>query len=242
MAHGHADYGLGAARETIHPVDDLGELAARLGSNDTFDRRGNIIWMDDFATPLRWGTSALGAGSSVSRSNSYSHSSPFSIKLSTTGGSSSVAQIQKYIAKPVSSRIGIEATFSISTTVAQYLLLHYESLRIPDITAQLIYSRSEGKLYYLNSSSVVTLLKSGVDSLDRGGLFHTMKVVFDLETQEYVRAIFDNYEISMAGKGLYVYTPPGDGKSEFIRVSHEAQAAGAQAVYVSCFILTQNEP
>ena len=46
------------------PVSNA-ELAARLGSPDTFDRRGDVLWMDDFESGLKWRTSLLGTGSLI---------------------------------------------------------------------------------------------------------------------------------------------------------------------------------
>jgi len=54
MPRGHPDYGQAGPTSLIATVPDLGELAARLGSNNTWDRRGFILWYDDFeASVLR---------------------------------------------------------------------------------------------------------------------------------------------------------------------------------------------
>jgi hypothetical protein len=46
MPHGHPDYGQSQSTKIVSTVADLGELAARLGSPDTYHRGGNIVWYD----------------------------------------------------------------------------------------------------------------------------------------------------------------------------------------------------
>ena len=48
MGHGYPDYGTQGPVSTVHSIQDLGELAVRLGSIVTFDRRGNVLWLDGF--------------------------------------------------------------------------------------------------------------------------------------------------------------------------------------------------
>ena len=48
MAHGAPDWFGTTPQGMVHRVADLAELAARLGSPDVFDRRGNVLFMDSF--------------------------------------------------------------------------------------------------------------------------------------------------------------------------------------------------
>ncbi|GAI87669.1 unnamed protein product, partial [marine sediment metagenome] len=55
MAHGQPDFGMYAAKETVASLADVGELAARLGSIVAQDRRGDVIFLEDFEAPiLNW--------------------------------------------------------------------------------------------------------------------------------------------------------------------------------------------
>jgi len=56
VAHGAPDWWGTEQTSTVHLVQDVGELAARLGSIVTFDRRGNVIWLTSFEDGLQ-GTS-----------------------------------------------------------------------------------------------------------------------------------------------------------------------------------------
>ncbi|GAI56753.1 unnamed protein product, partial [marine sediment metagenome] len=55
MAHGQPDFGMYQIAKTIYRLADMGELAVRLGSIVTHDRRGDVIWMDNFDSGIaKW--------------------------------------------------------------------------------------------------------------------------------------------------------------------------------------------
>ena len=66
MAGETPDYGRLSAQATVFPVTDLGELAARLGSIVSHDRRGDVIWLDGFEDGLdKWQPTTSGSGAAV---------------------------------------------------------------------------------------------------------------------------------------------------------------------------------
>ena len=82
MAHGTPDWGVTAGAVTTYQVTDLGELAVRLGSPISHDRRGDVIWWDDFECTLnKWQTVANGAGSSVALSDARARNGRYSALL-----------------------------------------------------------------------------------------------------------------------------------------------------------------
>jgi len=63
MAHGTPDWGVTASKKTIYSLHDMGELAVRLGSIVSFDRRGDVIFSDSFQNGLgKVYASGVGAG------------------------------------------------------------------------------------------------------------------------------------------------------------------------------------
>ena len=65
MAHGARDFGIYAPKETIVTIEDLGELAVRLGSPVNYDRKGDVVWVDGFEDGIdKWDIDlTLGRGS-----------------------------------------------------------------------------------------------------------------------------------------------------------------------------------
>ncbi|GAI49683.1 unnamed protein product, partial [marine sediment metagenome] len=63
MSRGQPDYGSSAVKEVAGTLADMGELAARLSSIVEYDRRGDVVYLDDFEEPvLKWSPLAAGAG------------------------------------------------------------------------------------------------------------------------------------------------------------------------------------
>jgi hypothetical protein len=116
MVHGHPDWGEGAIVSTIYRVMDLGELAVRLGSIDTFDRRGNVIFLENFeAGYLKWATSINGTGSSVSLVAGIARSGEHSCLLVGGPGVGRFADVTRSVAIPVIGKLGGEISFAIGS-------------------------------------------------------------------------------------------------------------------------------
>ena len=58
MPRGQADFGQYAVKEVSASISDMGEVAARLGSIDIYDKRGDVVFFDNFEGAfLRWNRS-----------------------------------------------------------------------------------------------------------------------------------------------------------------------------------------
>ena len=55
MSHGHPDYGVSTVTKTVAVSTDTNELAARLGSPDAWDRRGQVVRLVNFD----WGLNSV---------------------------------------------------------------------------------------------------------------------------------------------------------------------------------------
>lgn len=242
MTHGHPDYGIGAPLSTIYPVLDIGELATRLGSPDTFDRRGNVMWLYSFEDTLKhWYPSSAPAWTGVEQSDEAARSGAFSCKLITPNAAGTYRYIGKYFPLPVPSRIGHEFSY------AMYLQIKYIYLETSFMDADgkdqfiLRYDRYSKTLAYLNSSNAYTNL-AGTPSHNL--LYHawnTIKLVVDYDTKKYVRALLNNFSWDLSAIAGYfdsgVYTP-----AMWIQIKIENRDTGEHYVYIDDVILTQNEP
>ena len=60
MTHGVQDFGASSGQNSTYGLTDLGELAVRLGSPVSFDRRGDVVMMETFEDGLdAWVTDGL---------------------------------------------------------------------------------------------------------------------------------------------------------------------------------------
>ncbi len=89
----------------------LSETASRLGSIDTFDRRGQVLWMDDFEGGISKWTLSGDAGYTIAASTDYAESGLVSCKMVTNAVLNNYAQIARMMPIPSLSKIGCEFSF-----------------------------------------------------------------------------------------------------------------------------------
>lgn len=228
----------------IYTSTDVAELAARLGSINKFDRRGNVIFLDDFVDELGWETTGtFASGYTVTRSTITTKSGGVSCKLVVPA--SSYAQIGKWLPYPVLSRIGYEIAFVHSDNADTYNWYMYLSdgtdtyataVRITDITA------SVGTLQIYVGAGWIDI--ATVSLYGKHGMFHILKVAGDFTSanRRYTRVIFNESEYGISSHTLDTSAPVV--ALPYIRLIAKvtAKAVGTATVFMDDVIVTQNEP
>lgn len=219
----------------------LPELAARLGSIHTFDRRGEVLWYDDFESNLnKWEVTLNGTRAAAGLSNSYARSGALSCKLTSGSGINDSAQIAKYLPYKTTGRIGFEVSWIRNANLAYNFSLYlYNGTNY-----------SLGLLAYGPTAKTITLLYGTIYSVAittdqptfaNAYLFNTIKLVCDFTTKKYVRLIFNNvvYDISQ-----YTMRTVASASAPHIEaiIMPTTDVASNQACYVDDAIITENEP
>ncbi len=250
MAHGQPDYGAQAVKKTVFGQADLAETAARLGSIVTFDRRGDIVWFDDFEGDVfKWDRNPSGVGSAIVVSPEAARNGAFSAKLTTGDVIDDYATIFHYSPYPVTSRVGFEVSFTVHDDLSNLIF----SQRLYDGNdehyARVRYLPALDVLEYLDRNAVWQNLVAGLDLYDATYIFHTIKLVIDLDTQEYVRIIVDDvdYDLSVLEPPLllplYRHTPDVLTTPHWEQIVDVITGVNANVSnYVDDAIVTQNEP
>lgn len=242
MAHGQPDYGMYGPIQVVHSIADMGELAARLGSICTYDRRGNVMLMEDFESGLnRWQQILAGTGAAIALDTTRYRSSSFSCKLTTGSTISGWVTLYTNLPSPHTSSIGAEFSFSLTADLGSilfYMLLQtateYHQFRIS-------YNVATGVLTLLdeNGASIDLSLPASlkVDSY----LFHTLKFVGDYDTNMWKRVLLDDFQFDASANGAYTVANVA---APYFQVKVEASyaVAGNQDAWVDDVIVTQNEP
>jgi len=241
MAKGQPDFGKYAPTTTIAGMSDLGELAARLGSIVTFDRRGNVIALDNFENGveqwLRYGST----GYSVDWDSSYFKTGGFSCKLTTGAVVGRNCVIQKHIGYPALSSLGFEISFSYKQHwdyIEFYVLLADGTY---EYEIAIAYDHDLKKLQYYDAAAVYQDVPSGAwEVAGAPQKFDTLKFVADFDAAEYVRLLvnsqaFDLSTISLRKRAIA--STPGLLFSILLKTSAAAAAIG----YIDDVIFTQNE-
>lgn len=242
MPHGAPDWYKYRRDSRTFPIDDLAELAARLWSPHTFDRRGDILWMDDFHHGLGgWQPSVLNSGASVAISPDYFLSGGYSARL--TGGSSAagVAYIFTHLAYPVLSRIGLEVAISCDGNMDEL----YFHLRLYDGA---FYDWAAARVDFTNNrlrrmddgggwEDVATGLRLEQDVFH----FNFLKLVVDFVHNTYERLIWNNTTYDLRPNPIFT-TGSGLGPYLFVEILVDPTTGTNAVAYVDRVIITQDEP
>lgn len=223
-------------------LQDMGELAARLGSMSVMDRRGEIIFMDDCSKGLsKWTALGGGTGFSVTTVTDRSYFSGFSYKLVGGSTTSFLARLEKYFDLMDASKVGFEVLFSDQEEIDYFSLLADFSDGVNIYTGSIKISFSTNKLQYLNSSGTYTDLDTYYQVTGDAGNFVHLKFVMDTSTKKYNRVMQGVHHYDMSGISIRTGAPS---TRKYYRISIDLVSnSGANGIgYVGGFILTANEP
>ncbi len=175
------------------------EQAARLGSIDTFDRRGEIVFIDDFEDGIKWFEG--GTGATIALSNAYANSKALSIKLLTAATTDRTAFIQKILPIATEGKYSLEiATLIADATNLKdfYIELQYNDGAI-NYAGRVKYDHVNSILLYFNTGGTWTEFATGIAYTVLLSYFRKVKLVIDLSSKKYVRAIFNGNEYDLSG-------------------------------------------
>ncbi len=236
------DWGAQSSQATVHEVTDLGELAVRLGSIDRFDRRGDVIWMDDFQDGLgKWITGVSGTGAAVDLSFNRVRNGMLACRLKAGSDLTHQALIYRELPFPVLSGMGLEVSFQLppATDEVQFQFPIWDGVNFHDF--RFIWSDTLNELQYRDEDDNHVAFATGVDLSIVSSLFHIAKLVIDAENKEYARVILDDTAYPLAGK-----TPSLLASAELpkirARIENHGRAGSNDVVYLGDVIITQNEP
>ncbi len=242
MARGQKDYA-GSSQKTVGAtLSDMGELAARLGSIVTFDRRGDIILLDDFEDPLmKWNLSgeALGFAGRLDQTGAKTGSQCLKI-TSPADTDKNVAANRRidYVGAP---RLGQEVSFSRLSSVG------YIENRMDVFTGsrkvefRLKYDQDAGTLSYYDVDGAWQVLASGLTLAVASFYYWTWKLVGDATEEKYARALLGSREHDLSS----IAAKASDDTTEasvLVFITSASVNAEARSVLYDHYILTMNEP
>ncbi len=242
MAHGTPDWGLVGPKNITYGLDDLGEHAVRVGSPDIWDRRGDVVYITDFAEGLGL-VQVLGTGidTACNLETGHARHGAYAVGLAAGMGPPAYARLYLGMAFEDLSAVGLEFSFSLDASTGSLTCcvawysggVYYE--------AKVEYDRQNSRLYYIDAAGVAQLLDA---SLVRHNCIypeHTMKLVADMALLDYVRVMFDERAYDLRGEPVRAQ-PIGGSDRWYFEITHVGVPAANPTVYVDSLIITQNEP
>jgi len=240
--HGTPDWAEERSKKTVYGGIDLAEHAARLGSPVTFDRRGDVIFYDTFEQGLSaWRLNYTVPADKPNWSSEVARTKGFSCKLHTSATTDFLSYITRYMAVPVPSKIGLEFSFTMSTTNTRIdcSLLYYNGTT--RVYYNIRYNQPDSTLEYYGSDDAWHVFATNVKPYPREYAFNTLKLVVDLEASIFTRAILNSttYDLSsyLPSSDAFVFSPY---LQIVIKLDNPADAA--KVSYIDDVIVTQNEP
>jgi len=242
MAHTRPDYSTQHKMKTIYGEVDNAELSARLNSINHFDRRGNVFFMDDFENSLnKWNPTLNGLGAAVVISATRSRSASSSCKLTAGSNGACWAGIARIHTLPVLSSVGFECSFAVDTINTYFQIRPWIYTGAMLLSPVIEINDNDNTIKYTDDLGAQINLTTATTFRNSEYLFHTVKLVVDYNTQEYVRCIFDNTTYNMAGIPIQA-AADATGSSIVFLALNVGRAANNDIVYVDDVIFTQNEP
>lgn len=229
----------------IYTSTDIAELAARLGSIVTFDRRGSVILLDDYESPIQRFKDFVDAGCVVRFSSARAKSGSQSLELRTEGAGTRAASIIHFPAPILTGRHGIKISFSlypsppvdsdytIGCTFFDGTTAKYGRIKFNFKAKTIAYKGSDGS--YTVFERNFNIYTSIAD------FFHDCKLVVDLDTGYFVRLLLDHLSWDLSS---YPYYEVGDPTQPTIHATlkFENRSGSAYSLFQDDFVYTINEP
>ena len=242
MPRGAPDYSNVRAYGPLHRLDDLAELAGRLGSPVTYDRRGSVLFLATFANGSgQFGLTSVGSGASLGVTPETFLSGPFSLRMLTSNVTDEISTVHTRIAIPEkTSKLGLEAGVSFTDVEVGFdiQISHYTGAKLYQYT--LIYRSDQDRLYIVSPTGS-GILDDNLVLYPGSHAWHKMKIVVDFENNTYLRALMDEDAYDVSDFDAYVYTNT-EPKRIDVRLHGATRDNTTREIHWDNVIITQNEP
>jgi hypothetical protein len=242
MPHGARDWANIGADETVHGLDDMAELAARMGSPNTFNREGNVLFIETFEHGIdTWIYDSYGTGHEIRWSALKARYGSYSMRLVPGKDGARLAQCWRLFPYPVLSRFGLEAHIHASGDPEHidWILYVFDGSLRADYSIR--YDFVDQELRLRKASAAWQTFATNVPWSEDLSLFHAAKVVVDFSAETYVRCIFDGTEYNLEAYGRFEGASATSPSIEALFM-FTTQSGKDTVVYLDDIIVTQNEP
>ncbi len=226
-------------RETLF---DLAELAARLGSPVTFDRRGSVMFMDGFeGTLTAWKTTNLFDFNTTLLDQSTAFRGHQCVALFAQAGAGNLTSLFKYLPLYAVNRSGLEFHWSHGTGLKHFRMRVAYFAGSNAFLGEIQIDIEDNAINYLDKNNDLQKLADVNISSPSAKQWYAVKLVVDFTELEFVRFMLNKTEYSMDGIGLREAPAPLDPAMQAL-IFMTPDADDDQTVYLDDVIITSDEP
>ena len=223
-----------------YPMPDVGEAAVRLGSPVIYDRRGSVIWMDDFSNGLASITAGASGNGTAKLTVDDTYIGPYDIILTAGTTSAKNAWIWKYFTHASLEKLGLEIGVAYLDAHSSIVFNLCYFVADTALTARIMLDYANDKIKCFLGNSTYKDIATLDPFISSDKAFNLMKLVVDFEAREYIRFMYNNHVYDLSGIPIEIATNSYD-EQMFFDFSVFGTGAAAQAVQVSHVIITAGE-
>lgn len=241
MAHGAPDYGNVFKVEFTKRVDDMAELAARLTNAVSFERGGEVFFIEHFGYGLHnWITGVSGLGASVHITADQYVSKGISVEMIPGSDASTFASMSYRLPYMSPSKMGVECRLDFEDNI-EYFQIYLKLEK--DTGRQQCWVRY---FLQLNRIDIFTESSGWVTVLDNflppfvGRTFSFIKVTMDFTTGFYKELYFNNNRVDLSLHDLDTW-PTGTKSEIYVEFQVKGDNGFNNSLFIDNIILTRNE-
>jgi len=243
MPRGAPDWFSRTPIQTVHPVEDFGEVAVRLGSPVILDRRGRALLVEDFNQLAgKWDTFGDGDNGRVDTTSLAAFTGRRSARFWVDYDGIGVTTLAANIRFEVASRIGVSwvASFTTDISVMEMLLTVYDGSF--SRRAWVFYDHLAKRLYVIGQGVTEHNVATDYQLATAVHMWHSFKVVIDpaLNTYRYLKADGVTYDLSAIS-----INPTSSNERPWINLTFRAYINGpidGVPMYLDSTVVTVDEP
>lgn len=224
------------------PLNDLGELASRMGSPVSYDRRGEVMFFTQFDEGLaHLYMIGEGLGNTISLSADYPDRGSFCALLTAGSTLGHYYSIEKQYSPASLGRAGIEFSYSpiIGYDRMRISLGRFDGTNSHEAVIQL--SDALGEIQYKDSGGVYQHIAPLHDTVSSGNIFTVVKLVGDFYNNNYVGLQVNELFYSLKDIPLFEDVDPAIHQNRIYLTFYGRNGFNDQC-RVGYLILTGNEP
>lgn len=240
MGSDYPDWGGQYNRDNFYPLFDLAEHAARIGSPVTYDRRGSVIWWDDFGYGIdKWSLYAPQGYGQLDLTASVVHTGAFAMYLKSTGANNERVYARRREPVLSSGTIGFSVMLKrqLAGGDATIGIWHYDGSARREYEFGYVFDSNS--LCVWDSDGSFTVVASAANLFTSSNFQH-VKLVVDIAARKYVRSIVGETEFDLSSYGPYEAVDAADKKYD-VFVAAQASPGMQSWVSIDRAILTAAE-